>query len=132
MSYYGSSRTKNTFNIFLEYISGILEWKSSLRIGGTISSLLDKYGPFNENLIKVYTKQILEGLEYLHVRNTVHRDIKGANVLVDNHGVCKLTDFGTAKRISSIVEADLKHLPSIRGTINWMAPEVIKQTNLGR
>ncbi len=66
------------------------------------------------------------------MRNTVHRDIKGANVLVDNNGVCKLTDFGTAKRISSLVESENKHLPSIKGTINWMAPEVIKQNSLGR
>jgi len=82
--------------------------------------------------MRVYTRQILEGLEYLHVRNTVHRDIKGANVLVDNSGICKLADFGTAKRISSIVEGETKYMPSIRGTVNWMAPEVIRQTNLGR
>lgn len=68
----------------------------------------------------------------MHVRNTIHRDIKGANVLVDNSGVCKLADFGTAKRISSIVESELRYMPSIRGTVNWMAPEVIKQTSLGR
>jgi len=121
VSYYGSERNKDHFNIFLEYISG-----------GTIASLLDKYGPFNENLIRVYTRQILQGLEYLHVRNTMHRDIKGANVLVDNSGVCKLTDFGTAKRISALVEGESKYLPSIRGTVNWMAPEVIKQTTVGR
>jgi len=62
----------------------------------------------------------------------MHRDIKGANVLVDNSGVCKLTDFGTAKRISALVEGESKYLPSIKGTINWMAPEVIKQSTLGR
>jgi len=93
---------------------------------------LDKYGPFNENLIRVYTRQILQGLEYLHVRNTIHRDIKGANILVDNTGICKLTDFGTAKRISALVEGGLKDVPSLHGTPNWMAPEVIKQTTLGR
>ena len=73
----------------------------------------------------------MEGLEYLHVRSTIHRDIKGANVLVDNTGVCKLADFGTAKRISGLVESDIKGL-SIRGTVHWMAPEVMKQTSLGR
>lgn len=35
-------------------------------------------------------QKILEGLEYLHYNNVVHRDLKGANVLVDNNGVCKL------------------------------------------
>lgn len=93
---------------------------------------MEKFGPFNEAVIKRYTRQILLGLEYLHVRNTIHRDIKGANVLVDDNGVCKMTDFGTAKRISSIVESDTKYIPSIRGTVNWMAPEVMKQTTLGR
>jgi hypothetical protein len=43
-----------------------------------------------------------------------------------------LTDFGTAKRISALVEGESKYLPSIRGTVNWMAPEVIKQTTVGR
>ena len=80
----------------------------------------------------MYTRQILEGLEYLHIRNTVHRDIKGANVLVDNNGVCKLADFGTAKKISVIVDAENKYMPSIKGTANWMAPEIIKQKALGR
>jgi len=73
-------------------------------------------------------------LEYLHARNTIHRDIKGANILVDNNGICKLTDFGTAKRIVSLVENvdDSKYTPSIRGTVNWMAPEIIKQNFTGR
>ena len=133
--YFGSHRTKTTFNIFLEYISGIfskLSFHLFFLAGGTIASLVDKYGPLNENLIRVYTRQILEGLEYLHARNIIHRDIKGANVLVDNSGVCKLADFGTAKRISSIVDGESKYLPSLRGTPNWMAPEVIRQSVLGR
>ena len=65
--------------------------------GGSISSLLKKYSKFNENLVKIYTKHILQGLYYLHAHNVVHGDIKGANVLVDNHGVCKLADFGGSK-----------------------------------
>jgi len=121
VSYFGSQKTKTNFNIFLEYVSG-----------GTIADLVEKFGPLNETLIKRYTRQILEGLEYLHLRNIVHRDIKGANVLVDNDGTCKLADFGTAKRISAIVDGETKYMPSIRGTVNWMAPEVIRQTNLGR
>ncbi len=62
----------------------------------------------------------------------MHRDIKGGNVLVDENGVCKLADFGTAKRISALIEGESKCLPSIKGTVNWMAPEVIKQSTVGR
>lgn len=97
--------------------------------GGSITSLIEKYGKFNENLIRTYTTQILEGLEYLHANNVVHRDIKGANILVDNDGMCKLADFGSAKKIAGFGK---ERYASIRGTPNWMAPEVIKSKGHGR
>ena len=115
--YLGTQRTQEYLYIFLEYIAG-----------GSIASLLQKYGKLNENLIKVYTKQVLEGLEYLHSHNIIHRDIKGANVLVGKNGVCKVADFGAAKRILE----NKGQLRSLKGTINWMAPEVMKQEGHGR
>lgn len=98
-------------------------------VGGSIANLLKKYGQFNEILIRVYTKQILEGLEYLHYHKIIHRDIKGANVLVGNDGVCKLADFGAAKRI---IGEDQGQYKSLRGTVNYMAPEVMRQDGHGR
>lgn len=56
--------------ILLEKPFGLMGFSGE---GGTISNLLEKYGKFNETLIRVYVKQILEGLEYLHARNTIHR-----------------------------------------------------------
>jgi len=53
---------KKTLNIFLEYIAG-----------GSISSLIHKYGKLNENIVRIYTRQILQGLEYLHWNGVVHR-----------------------------------------------------------
>jgi serine/threonine protein kinase len=52
--------------------------------------MLRKFGKFKESLVKVYMKEILEGLIYLHDNGVVHRDIKSANILVDSSGVCKL------------------------------------------
>jgi serine/threonine protein kinase len=52
--------------------------------------MIRKFGKFKENLIKVYLREILRGLHYLHTHGVVHRDIKGANVLVDTDGKCKL------------------------------------------
>jgi serine/threonine protein kinase len=74
-------------NIFLEFVPG-----------GSLERIYKTY-PMNENLIRVYTKQILEGIEYLHANNVIHRDIKAANILVDKNGCCKIADFGSSKKI---------------------------------
>ena len=121
VSYLGTERTReDVFTIFMEYVSG-----------GSIHSLLQRFGSFGESVIRVYTRQILLGLEYLHRHQIMHRDIKGANILVDNQGCVKLADFGASKRLAEIVTVDGVH-KSIRGTPYWMAPEVIKQTGHGR
>lgn len=126
--YLGTNRTDETFHIFLD-----------ICIGGSISKMLQDYGAFSENIIKLYTKQILEGLEYLHSYNIIHRgnkfynknlDIKGANILVDNNGICKLSDFGESKIIAD--EIDFNNMNSFKGTPNWMAPETIKNIENSR
>ena len=74
--------------IFMEYVPG-----------GSIAGMLAQFGIFKEDLIRRYIEQVLHGLEYLHGMGIVHRDIKGANILVSNNGACKLSDFG--KRLCS-------------------------------
>ncbi|KAI0494357.1 hypothetical protein KFK09_024491 [Dendrobium nobile] len=109
VQYYGSELVDETLAVYLEYVSG-----------GSIHKLLQEYGSFGEPVIRNYTAQILSGLAYLHGRNTVHRDIKGANILVDPNGEVKLADFGMAKHISSYTS-----IRSFKGSPYWMAPEVI-------
>ncbi|KAG0493192.1 hypothetical protein HPP92_004186 [Vanilla planifolia] len=109
VQYYGSDLVDETLSIYIEYVSG-----------GSIHKLLQEYGPFGEPVIRNYTAQILSGLAYLHGRNTVHRDIKGANILVDPNGEVKLADFGMAKHMSSCTS-----MRSFKGSPYWMAPEVI-------
>lgn len=113
--YLGTVREDETLNILLEFVPG-----------GSISSLLGKFGSFPEAVIKMYTKQILQGLEYLHSNGIIHRDIKGANILVDNKGCIKLADFGASKQVAML--ATMTAAKSMKGTPYWMAPEVILQT----
>lgn len=119
--YLGIERSDEGLNIFLEYVSG-----------GSIASLLAKFGKFQENVIRSYTRQILKGLDYLHQRHIMHRDIKGANILIDKSGVVKLADFGASKKIEDLATIGSAGCKSIKGTPYWMAPEVIKQTGHGR
>ncbi|KAF9614142.1 hypothetical protein IFM89_015461 [Coptis chinensis] len=113
VQYYGTETVDDKLYIYLEYVSG-----------GSIYKLLQDYGHFGELAIRSYTQQILSGLAYLHAKHTVHRDIKGANILVDPNGRVKLADFGMAKHITG------QSCPlSFKGSPYWMAPEVIKNSS---
>ncbi|CAK9044319.1 unnamed protein product [Durusdinium trenchii] len=108
----GFECSRDSFYIYLEYVPG-----------GSMSTLLKEFGPLEGRLLKQCSEGVLEGLNYLHTRDppVVHRDIKGANILVDLSFNVKLSDFGCSKK------EDLTKSFTTIGSIPWMAPEVILQ-----
>ncbi|KAG6517284.1 hypothetical protein ZIOFF_020669 [Zingiber officinale] len=125
VGYYGTTKDDAKLFIFLE-----------LMTKGSLASLYQKY-PLQDSQVSIYTRQILNGLKYLHDRKVVHSvsgemshdldinklysgimDIKCANILVDANGSVKLADFGVAKEMS-----ESNQLNSFKGSIYWMAPE---------
>ncbi|KAG6862384.1 hypothetical protein C0995_011824 [Termitomyces sp. Mi166 len=101
---------------FLEYVPG-----------GTILSCLVNYGVFSKEVTKSFTRQILEGLDYLHCMGIIHRDLKSDNILVEPSGICKISDFGISKQVEDIAQA--RAYTGMRGTIYWMAPEMLDNGN---
>ncbi|CAH1249898.1 MAP3K2 [Branchiostoma lanceolatum] len=119
VQYYGCIQDENRLCIFMEYMPG-----------GSVKDQIRQYGALTENVTRKYTRQILEGILYLHSNMIVHRDIKGANILRDSSGNVKLGDFGASKRIQTICSAT--GMRTVTGTPYWMSPEVINGEGYGR
>lgn len=95
--------------------------------GGSVSELLRKNGPLPLNLAQLYCAEVFLALEHLHERGIVHRDMKAANVVLDEESHAVLTDFGLA-----VSDA---HGPTAcrdcAGTAAYLAPEVVKKERHG-
>jgi mitogen-activated protein kinase kinase kinase len=111
------------FCILLEYVPG-----------GSIASMLKQFGRFTEKIVRGYTRQILQGLEYLHSNNIIHRDIKGANLLVTDQGIVKLADFGCSVKFDGMDSMRQRGKEKLLGSVPWMAPEAIRfaEEHVGR
>lgn len=112
-----------TYNLCMEYVSG-----------GTLFDVIKRRGgKLDESTIKLYTYQILQGLDYLHGNGVAHCDIKSRNVLIGEKGV-KIADLGCAKlveRVDWIEDFDEMEAPKFSGTPAFMAPEVARGEEQG-
>eukprot|EP00668_Euglena_longa_P046442 GGOE01062127.1.p1 GENE.GGOE01062127.1~~GGOE01062127.1.p1 ORF type:complete len:943 (-),score=233.76 GGOE01062127.1:188-3016(-) len=87
----------------------------------TLAKVLAAFGKLTPAVAGRFTRDIVTGLRYLHGKGVVHRDVKPENVLMNQLGVCKLADFGTATFLSR----SLRNSGEIAGTPQFIAPEVV-------
>ncbi len=80
-----------------------------------------KDGPLTPREAAQWVASIAEAVDYAHQRGVVHRDLKPGNVLIDQHGTPKVTDFGLAKRVDA--DSNLTGTGDILGTPSYMPPE---------
>ena len=82
---------------------------------------------FKESTTKFYMSQIFLAIDYMHKNVYIYRDLKPENILIDKEGYIKLTDFGLSKMISNGLDINVRN--TICGTLDYMAPEIIKGEN---
>uniref|UniRef100_A0A671X5S1 Mitogen-activated protein kinase kinase kinase kinase n=1 Tax=Sparus aurata TaxID=8175 RepID=A0A671X5S1_SPAAU len=109
VAYFGSYLCREKLWICMEYCGG-----------GSLQDIYHVTGPLSELQIAYVCRETLQGLGYLHTKGKMHRDIKGANILLTDNGDVKLADFGVAAKIT----ATIAKRKSFIGTPYWMAPEV--------
>ncbi|XP_055087076.1 mitogen-activated protein kinase kinase kinase kinase 5 [Periophthalmus magnuspinnatus] len=109
VAYFGSYLCREKLWICMEYCGG-----------GSLQDIYHVTGPLSELQIAYVSRETLQGLGYLHTKGKMHRDIKGANILLTDNGDVKLADFGVAAKIT----ATIAKRKSFIGTPYWMAPEV--------
>jgi len=96
----------------------------ALQEGGSIRDVLKyKYpqGFQDETVIATIIYQTLQGINFLHEKHMIHRDIKAGNILFNKEGQIKIADFG----VSAILASHDERCQTLVGTYHWMAPEVI-------
>lgn len=84
---------------------------------GDLLSLVKQFSPLSMKIVKKFIKELLQALEYIHSKGIIHRDLKCANILIDQNSTIKLSDFG----LSSLVNS--KSTQCV-GSPYWMAPEL--------
>ncbi|XP_048022475.1 mitogen-activated protein kinase kinase kinase kinase 6 [Megalobrama amblycephala] len=109
VAYFGSYLRNNKLWICMEFCGG-----------GSLQDIYHVTGPLKERQIAYVSRETLQGLHHLHHAGKMHRDIKGANILLTERGDVKLADFGVAAEIN----ASVAKRKSFIGTPYWMAPEV--------
>lgn len=95
--------------------------------GGELFGLLSKKTKLSEEQTKFYAAQIVLALEYLHNKDIIYRDLKPENVLIDETGYLRLTDFGLSK-----MKVQNNDAMSICGTPEYLAPEIILKEGHGK
>ncbi|XP_020657551.3 G protein-coupled receptor kinase 3 isoform X1 [Pogona vitticeps] len=89
--------------------------------GGDLHYHLSQHGVFSEKEMRFYATEIILGLEHMHGRCVVYRDLKPANILLDEHGHVRISDLGLACDFSK------KKPHASVGTHGYMAPEVLQK-----
>uniref|UniRef100_A0A4W5QGN5 3-phosphoinositide-dependent protein kinase 1 n=1 Tax=Hucho hucho TaxID=62062 RepID=A0A4W5QGN5_9TELE len=92
---------------------------------GELLKYIRKIGSFDETCTRFYSAEIVCALEYLHEKGIIHRDLKPENILLSEDMHIQITDFGTAKQLSS--DSKQARANSFVGTAQYVSPELLTE-----
>jgi len=111
---FSSFTDANNLYMLMEFVSG-----------GEIFSHLRRAGRFTNEAVQFYAGSIVLALQYCHSKDIIYRDLKPENLLLDDKGYLKITDFGFAKRV-------VDRTWTLCGTPEYLAPEIIQSKGHGK
>ncbi|ODV97044.1 hypothetical protein PACTADRAFT_29183, partial [Pachysolen tannophilus NRRL Y-2460] len=102
---------------------------------GELLTLIKKFGSMNEECVRYYGAQVLDGVKYMHDNGVIHRDLKPENILIDSQMRAQITDFGTAKLLekdeNGRYPSDAR-AKSFVGTAEYVSPELLNDKYAGK
>lgn len=94
-------------------------------LGGELFSVLRARTFFDEDTARFYAAQVISAFDYMHNKNIIYRDLKPENLLLDEKGYLKVTDFGFAKVVTG-------RTYTLCGTPDYLAPEIVAGKGHGK